>query len=318
MHKNGGYPQNFIRFLGTAGTRFIMLSQRRSSGGMWFSYGDVNGVIDPGPGSLVQICKAKPPLFPEKIDGIILTHRHIDHSNDLNVLSEAMTLKAREKKGGVLLTGDSMKEGDCVLLQYVRRKIAQIWLHMDGQKTSLSRDVCVESVMHTHHGVECYGLVFRSRGLPSWGVISDTAALPHFPARYRDCELVVINCTLPLPWTRLDHISVSDVESLLQVLSPKLVILTHMGRHILDIGPRNIARSLSTKRTTVIAAEDGMIIDLAKMQQQTLTGREERYDEHTRANRCPGISQKIEGKNSNLSDAEHSKRTGTRRCIHTG
>ena len=257
-----GYGANFIRFLGTAGTRFVMLSQRRASGGIWFSYGGRRGVIDPGPGSLVQICKADPPLYAVDVEAVLLTHRHIDHSSDINVLVEGMTLKSKEKKGQVLLTKDSLDEGDAVLLKYLVKRIEKIHRHKDGRRTQLGPLGTVESVKHEHHGVQCYGLVFRGRGLPTWGIISDTAALPYFPERYAECDMVVINMALPFPWARLDHMSLPDVASLLQKLSPKLVLLNHMGGHLLDMGPERIASKLCTPRTKVVAAADGMIVNL--------------------------------------------------------
>lgn len=255
-------PENFIRFLGTAGTRFVMLSQRRASGGIWFSYGACRGVIDPGPGSLVQICKASPAISTLDVNTLILTHRHIDHSSDFNVLCEGMTLRSLTKKGQVLLTEDSIGDRNAVLHDYFAKKVERVYTHADGKKTALSDDVTVESVRHKHHGVQCFGLIFRGQGLPAWGVISDTRALPCFPKRYEECKMLIINVTLPHPWGKLDHISVPEVASLLQLLRPKLMILTHMGQQLLDKGPAEIARKLSTKDTRVVAAEDGLIVDL--------------------------------------------------------
>lgn len=260
-------PENFIRFLGTAGTRFVMLSQRRASGGIWFSYGKCRGVIDPGPGSLVQMCKASPALSPLDVNTLILTHRHIDHSSDLNVLCEGMTLRSPAKKGQVLLTQDSIGDCDAVLLDYFANKIERIHIHEDGKPAILSDDVTVESVWHKHHGVECFGLIFRGRDLPTWGVISDTRVLPHFPKRYEECKMLIVNVTLPYPWGKLDHISVPEVASLLQVLHPELLLLTHMGHLLLDEGPEEIAAELSTENTCVVAAEDGLIVDLETLAQ---------------------------------------------------
>lgn len=45
---------NFIKFLGTAGARFVMIRQLRASGGLWVSANNKNILIDPGPGSIVQ------------------------------------------------------------------------------------------------------------------------------------------------------------------------------------------------------------------------------------------------------------------------
>jgi phosphoribosyl 1,2-cyclic phosphodiesterase len=257
------YPDNFIRFLGTAGTRFIMLSQRRASGGIWFSCGASRGVIDPGPGSLVRICEAVPPISPVDINTLILTHRHVDHSSDLNVLAEGMTLKSLEPRGFVLLTEDCFEDGDSVLLKYMKKKIKKIALHSDGAIFEPAAGVSVESVLHSHHGVECYGLIFRGSGLPVWGLVSDTSPLENFPERYKDCELIVINTALLLPRPRLNHMSLSDAKSLLARIRPRAAVITHMGNELLDMGSGEISRKLSLPGTKVTAAEDGMTIDLS-------------------------------------------------------
>ncbi|GHV29049.1 MBL fold metallo-hydrolase [Synergistales bacterium] len=258
------YPSNFIRFLGTSGTRFIMLSQRRASGGIWFSYGGVNGVIDPGPGSLVHICKADPALDPTSINALLLTHRHIDHCNDLNALAEGMTLvKTGSPKGELLLTADSLEPGDSALMKYMERKIKHIHIHKDRLVTPLCGGaITAESVKHKHHGVQCYGLILRAAGFPSWGVISDTAPLDYFPERYRGCEIMIINTTMLQTRPQLDHLSLTDVSDMLRFMSPSLALITHMGGQVLDYGAENISRSLSTYRTKAIAAEDGMTVSL--------------------------------------------------------
>ncbi|MDR1472352.1 MAG: hypothetical protein LBS75_07500 [Synergistaceae bacterium] len=265
MQGDAGYPLNFIRFLGTAGTRFIMLSQRRASGGIWFSYGGSRGVIDPGPGSLVGICAAAPPLAATDINTLILTHKHIDHSSDVNALAEGMTLRSRAKKGNILLPRDSASGEDAALMKYFADRIKNTHFHSDRKITEIVPGMMVESVIHKHHGVECYGLVFRKDGLPTWGVISDTMAQPHFPERYAECRMLVINTTLPLPVPRLDHMSAADVKSLLQVLRPRLAILTHMGGMLLDMGPERLADRISTNWTRAVAATDGMTVDIDEL-----------------------------------------------------
>ena len=256
------YPENFIRFLGTAGTRFVMLSQCRSTGGIWFSYGGSRGVIDPGPGSLVKICEASPSLSPIDINTLILTHRHVDHSSDVNALAEGMVLKSRLPRGFVLLTHDCFEDGDRVLMRYLTGRIDKIVIHEDGAASSPVSGVTVESVKHSHHGVQCFGLIFRCEGLPAWGLISDTAPMPGFDEIYADCEMLVVNVTLKFPRARLDHMTITDIKSLLGILRPKTAVITHMGGDMLDLGDKYISRRLSTKYTRVIPARDGMIIDL--------------------------------------------------------
>jgi phosphoribosyl 1,2-cyclic phosphodiesterase len=219
-------------------------------------------VIDPGPGSLVRICEARPPLSPIDINTIILTHRHIDHSSDVNALAEGMILKSRTPRGCIICPRDALEEGDRVIMRYLMPWIAVTAIHENGKITPLSGGVTVESVRHSHHGVECFGCVFRSSGLPSWGVISDTAPLPDFPSRYGACELLIINTAMMFPRAKLDHMSLPDVESLLEVTAPALAAVTHLGADMLDRGAEYISRRLSERATKVIPARDGMIITL--------------------------------------------------------
>ena len=85
------FTMSFIKFLGTAGARFVVMKQLRASGGVWLSVGETNLSIDPGPGALVRCLNSKPKLEPSTLDGILLTHKHLDHSGDVNVMIEAMT-----------------------------------------------------------------------------------------------------------------------------------------------------------------------------------------------------------------------------------
>lgn len=255
--------RDFIRFLGTAGTRFVMISQRRATGGIWFSYGGEHGVIDPGPGSLVRMCESQPPLSPTDIRHIILTHRHIDHSSDANVMVEAMTLGLRgERRGRVLLTRDCLAHGDKILFKYTRSRVEKIKFHKDGKRRRLGEIATVESVEHRHHGVDCFGVIFRCPGLPTWGLISDTMPLPSLAERYAECEMIVINTSLVEPRPPIDHMAMPDVAELLTKIRPRLVVLSHMGRMMLDLSPEEITRRLSTEHTRVVPAEDGMSVAL--------------------------------------------------------
>ena len=45
---------NSITFLGTGGGRFVILSQRRYSGGLWLDFDGTQILLDPGPGALIR------------------------------------------------------------------------------------------------------------------------------------------------------------------------------------------------------------------------------------------------------------------------
>lgn len=239
-----------------------MVHQARATGGMWFRYGGLCGIIDPGPGSLVRMCGADPALDPHSLRAIVLTHKHLDHSTDVNVVAEAMTGGGFEKQGTVVIPDDSVNGDDPVLLKYMARKVGRVCVCRDGERVMLERGVTAEPVKHVHHGVDCFGMIFRKEGLPTWGVLSDTRPLDHFPERYRECVYLSINVTFPDKKSHLDHMSADDAGELLDKLHPKLVTLTHLGMGMLKNDPDLIAARIAKRETRVLAARDGMIVDL--------------------------------------------------------
>ena len=76
-----------IIFLGTGGGRHVMFSQSRKTGGLFFDLG-TKFIVDPGPGSLVHAVALG--LQPEKWNGVVLSHYHIDHSTDANVFLDGL------------------------------------------------------------------------------------------------------------------------------------------------------------------------------------------------------------------------------------
>lgn len=262
MQKDFSYPINFIRYLGTAGARFSMMRQTRYTGGIWFTYGGLSGVIDPGPGSLCHICDASPALDPHDIRSILLTHRHIDHSTDVNVLAEAMTGGGFEKQGSVVLPADAFNGPDPVLTGYFAQKVENVYLPEDGKAIELDCGVSVEPVAHIHHGVSCFGWIFRKKGFITWGIISDTKPLEYLADRYSDCSYISINAPFPDKKPKLDHMSLEDVGELLNKLHPKLATITHMGVFLLESGPEKYMDSIATEQTRAVAGQDGMVINL--------------------------------------------------------
>ncbi|TME07955.1 MAG: MBL fold metallo-hydrolase [Chloroflexi bacterium] len=78
-----------LTFMGTAGARFMVAKQLAASGGLYIEDGSTRMSLDPGPGAVVQYAKRKVDLT--KLDAIVLSHRHLDHAGDVNVMVEAMT-----------------------------------------------------------------------------------------------------------------------------------------------------------------------------------------------------------------------------------
>lgn len=250
---------NQLKFLGTAGARFVVTKQLRASGGLWISLDDTNIFIDPGPGALVRCLSSKPRLNPMDLDGILLTHRHIDHSNDVNIMIEAMTNGGFKKRGSVFVPHDAL-DGDPVVLQYVRNHVNTIEI-LKEKKTYRIGHLTISTPVRLHHGVETYGLNIKGKTC-SISLISDTDYFDNLASYFRE-DILIINMVLLEERSDIQHLCLKEVEQIITQNKPKVTILTHFGMNVIKAKPWELAEQLSKKlRTTIIAAHDGMEFDL--------------------------------------------------------
>lgn len=251
--------KDYIKFLGTAGARFVMLKQLRSSGGIWISYAGVNILIDPGPGSLVKCLSSRPKLDPEKLDAVILTHRHLDHANDVNVILEAMT-EGGFKKRGVLFAPLDVLGTEPIILPHLRNVVGRIEFLSENCKYEIGKIAFSTGSRHIH-SVETYGLKF-SLGKNLVSLISDTRYRPDLINFYK-ADTLIINVVFYEPRPEVDHLSLSDAEKIIGELNPAKTILTHFGMTMLKAKPHIIEENLRKRlNANVFCAYDGMRVEL--------------------------------------------------------
>ncbi|HUV46334.1 MAG TPA: MBL fold metallo-hydrolase [Dehalococcoidia bacterium] len=249
-----------ITFLGTAGARFVVTRQFLASGGAWLSLGNTQILLDPGPGSLVQAAKRK--LDPSKLKAIILSHKHLDHSGDINIMIEAMTDGGRKKRGAVFTPADTLNQ-EPVILSYLRSYPERVEILTEGGSYKLA-NISFETPIRHKHPVETYGFIFRTpRHTFSW--ISDTKYFDELPSYYVG-ELVIINVVRLTPGAPIDHLSLPEAKRIIEEIKPKTAILTHFGMTMWRAKPWELAQKLTMETgITVIAARDGMRFDLAQL-----------------------------------------------------
>ncbi len=249
---------DFIKFLGTAGARFVMIKQLRASGGIWVSSKGTNVIIDPGPGSIVRCAASRPKLDPAKLEGIILTHRHLDHSGDINVMIEAMTEGGFKKRGVVFCPKDAIDE-DTVILRHVRNFPERIEILKAGESYKVGNFEFHSSMRHIHP-VETYGLKFKIRDTEV-ALLSDTKYFAELKNFYR-ADILIICVVFFAPRPGIDHLSLPDAEAIINEVRPRKTILTHFGMTMLKAKPHIQAEALSKKTgREVLAAYDGMTLN---------------------------------------------------------
>jgi len=248
----------FVKFLGTAGARFVMIRQTRSSGGVWINYGSTNIIIDPGPGAIVRCNKSRPKLDPTRLDGIIITHKHLDHSGDINVMVEAMTEGGFCKRGALFAPSDAFGQNGVIysyLMDHPERieRIKPGDFDVGGIRFSV--------VMRNQHSVETYGVKFFL-GTQIISFVSDTKYFDGLIEAYADSTVLVLNVVFTEPKKEYEHLSLPEALDIIKKIRPPVAILTHFGMGMLKAGLHKLEkRAREELKMDIRFAYDGMSLE---------------------------------------------------------
>ncbi len=250
-----------IKFLGTGGARFVVSKQIRASGGIYIEYGGEKIILDPGPGSLVRMNLSKPRIDPSSLTSIILTHLHIDHSNDVNIIADAITSGGFVKRGALFAPRDALYSEDRVVLRYTLDIMERVEI-LEEKKTYKLGNVAFETSIRHEHEVETYGIrFFTDKG--KVGFLVDTSPFPGLAEDYKDCRLLVVNVVLyeRKDWV-IKHLSLEDVKEIASIVKPELLILTHFGMTMIQKKPWKREEEFSRSwGVPVKFAYDGMVVE---------------------------------------------------------
>jgi len=250
-----------IVFLGTAGARYVVARQLRASGGVYIEADGTRLVLDPGPGTLVYLAREK--IRVEKLTGLIVTHVHLDHSADLNILVDALTEGGLKRRGTVFIPREGLYGENAVLLPYLRPYLERVEMLLPQQEYRLGEIAFRTSVRH-HHPAETYGVVLELSG-KRVGFVVDTLYFRGLIECYRDCDVLIFNVVRyrPHPSPQVQHLCVANVKEMIQELRPERAVLTHFGMTMIRANPKQVAQKLSRETgIPVSAAYDGMVLEI--------------------------------------------------------
>ena len=249
-----------ITFLGTGGARFVVINQLLATGGLWLNLNGVEILLDPGPGCLVHAAKKK--LRADKLSAIIVSHRHLDHSADTNIMVEAMAQGGFKPRGWLFAPADAL-ETEPVIFSYLRNYLEGVEVLREGGSYSIGEVSFLTPVRHVH-GVETYGMIFNT-GKHTFSYITDSRFFDGLCHSYRGERLIinVVRLDTDHPY---DHLSIPDARQIITAIRPKVAILTHFGMSIWRAKPWEIAQRMSEETgARVVAARDGMKFDLSEL-----------------------------------------------------
>lgn len=258
-----------IVFLGTGGGRINLIKQIRLTGGFRINSASANIHVDPGPGALLNGKRFS--QNPLDLDCVIVTHDHVDHSNDAMVLCEAMSNYAL-RKGGILIGSRHVVEGDVnhdrAVDAYHQSHVGTIYAAVYGERKRFEArkgervkgafEIEIIEVRHDEPTTFGFKLFIDGKVI---GYTSDTNYFEGLGSRFQGCDFLIVNCLKPESDGIPDHLETRHVMEILRVAKPKLCILTHFGLKMIRAGPGHEAEKIE-KATGVrtIAARDGQRI----------------------------------------------------------
>ena len=243
-----------LTFMGTAGARFMVAKQVAASGGLFLEDNGTSISLDPGPGAIVGYARSGVDLT--TLDAIVLSHRHLDHTGDVNVMVEAMTDGGFAHRGLLFCPSDALDD-DPVVLKYLRKFPREIIRLEPLTSYAVDGVTFTTSARHVHQS-ETYGFRFGDK----LGWITDSGYYDGIAEQHR-AEVMIIHTVLRDCVPTLPHLCIADAERIIRDARPRLAFLTHYGATVWRANPTEIAASLSQRTgVDVRAAHDGLSLDL--------------------------------------------------------
>jgi len=252
-------------FLGTGGGRFVTITQKRRTGGIRLISDTLNLHVDPGPGALIYSLEAG--LNPQKLKGVLVSHRHPDHCSNAEVLVEAMT-RGMLKKRGIIAAPSNILAGNGdvgpAISTYHQNMIKDVVTVKPGVKFKVEKTKIV-STETRHTDSEAVGFRFKIPEAGDIGYTADTEYFEGIEKQYHGVRVLIMSVMRPLgsPWT--GHMTPKEAAKIVEVVKPELVVATHFGMKMIYSGPAYEVKLIEeTTGVPTVAAFDGMKLKIAE------------------------------------------------------
>lgn len=258
---------NKIIFLGTgAGDEGMVLQVVRTS----CIYCELDGVkflIDPGPGTLVNLKDNKIDIF--DLDGILISHPHPDHYTDANAI-----LTALFDKDAFLIAEETCLKGNQdffpVVSKFHQSHTSRVF-PMKPDDTVEINNLKITAVKAKHYS-PCVG--FSIEGTKRISYVADGIYTEEDCKKFKNSDIMILNTYIPFESEAVTeyyfmqkhgilHMSVEDAIQIVKTAKPKLAVIQHYNKKFLELNPKKQGEIIEkATRTKTIAAEDSMKINL--------------------------------------------------------
>jgi len=248
-----------IIFLGTGGGGSMVSLQQCSTAGFWVNLEGVNLYFDPGPSAIHKIRQAK--LIPDDLKGIFITHKHLDHTGDLNALIEAIHYQFTNQGWDYrdfkifcptdtlpYITHDHQKMPKKIVEVLPETNYLLEHLKIITTKKLLEKPCYTGKLLQ-------YGYKISGRSL-SFSYIPETFYKKGL-FKKAAAEILILNAMAPTK----DY--PAQLTAIIEEVSPKIVLLQHWIKRAYDYGIKKYACDLQQATgVKVMAINDGDVFDL--------------------------------------------------------
>ncbi|MEW6329038.1 MAG: MBL fold metallo-hydrolase [Candidatus Micrarchaeota archaeon] len=265
-----------IVFLGTGGGRFNLVRQVRGTGGFRVNARELKMHVDPGPGALLRSLELR--QSPLELDALFVSHSHVDHSNDANVLIEGMTEYTRKKRGVIIASPEVLEGGHAYISKYHQSLPKKCYSVEPGDTLELN-GARIEITPARHDAESAVGFKLRAEG-KILGYTGDTEYFDALGEIFAGCDLLIINNLRPRDNGIPGHLTSDGVIKILNVarnlsmgqmricakerkLRPNNSLITHLGIEFTQkLAREEAARITRESGIETRAARDGMRVKL--------------------------------------------------------
>lgn len=252
-------------FLGTGGGRFATLTQKRKTGGIRIISKNLHMHLDPGPGALIYSLNMK--LNPQKVKAVLVSHCHLDHYADAEILVEAMT-RGMTRRRGVLAAPRSVLFGNEVCgpaISKYHQQMPEKVIETRPGVTFTVNDIKILATEARHTDPDTVGYQLETRDAGDIGYTSDTEYFEGVGKSYKGVRLLLLCVMRPSgePWK--GHMTTEDAVKIVEEAGPEMAVATHFGMKMIFRGPAREAKMIEEKTgVPTLAASDGMRISVGE------------------------------------------------------
>jgi len=248
-----------IIFLGTAGGNAVS-KQIQSAGGIILQIGELQFHLDPGPGALTKAKEYQVNL--SHTTAVLVTHNHVNHCAELNVMIDAMTHCGIERRG-LLLASKSVvlgtEEMNPVLTKAHATMPEKVIPMEKNHKIGIDL-IEIHALTAEHSDETAIGFKFLC---PKYTLsyTGDTQYSEKLVEELSGTDILILCVPYPGNKTTGMNLDTENAIKIVNAVKPKVTILTGFGFDMFRTGILDEARDVQrATNVPTIAAKDGLMI----------------------------------------------------------